>query len=422
MGYDLDTKRMIGIELEESSLEGLTTLSNIADRNGVILYGQSNSLGYGGQPALSTSQNYDTLMFNGGVVSGAQSSGDLASFTDLVEVDDGSTGETAASGFADYLKKLLAKENATPYGNEEHQLIVSAAGLGSTDIDNLDKGSARYNGVFTDHFVEMNDVAVGLAKTFALQAVVWFQGERDRAIAEGGLGTSKATYKAKFIQLAADITADAQADNGQAHPVRLISFQLAFAQNGGNDVAQAQIEAARETENIFIAFPTYFIPHNADTIHFSNVGHRLAGHYVARVYHKTVVAGKQWLPLDLVSAVCESTTLELKFFVPVKPLQLGATLFPLVTDYGFKVVDDTGTLSLSDFKIINGDTVQITLNRALGDNPKIRYGLDYAASGINFADSGGNLHDSALGATTISGTTYKLHNACVLFEENIIDL
>ena len=160
----------------------------------------------------------------------------------------------------------------------------------------------------------------------------------------------------------------------------------------------------------------------ADGTHLTNVGYIWLGHYFGRAY-KQLVSGKKPKWINPISATARTTTLTIKFDVPVLPLRFDSITLPNTTDKGFKVVDDTGTLTLSDIKVINGDSVQITLNRALGANPVVRYAIDYLGTGCQFTSgASGNLCDSDLSTVTINSSVKPMFNACPHFKLNIIKL
>ena len=115
----------------------------------LISYGQSNSVGTDGQPALTTSQAYDNLSFAGGVRPGDLAVGSpLGSFIPLVERDKPNTtdmGETPIGGATIAIKDLVAIENGIAYTQQTYQLLGVANGAGGAPIASLEKGTAQYN-------------------------------------------------------------------------------------------------------------------------------------------------------------------------------------------------------------------------------------------------------------------------------------
>ena len=87
---------------------------------------------------------------------------------------------------------------------------------------------------------------------------------------------------------------------------------------------------------------------------------------------------------------------------------------------GSNVAGNTGTLTLSNIIVINSDSVQITLNRALGANPIVRYALDYLGTGCQFTSgASGNLCDSDLSTVTINSSVKPMFNVCPHFKLTI---
>lgn len=428
LGFNIETQVLVG-SLAVAGSSGITRhwqgelpseLKPIAeDINHILFYGQSLSVGATGTPVLSTTQPYSNLTFNGGP---RAYNGDYSAMKPLVEdalspAPDGGTnrGETSCSGAANYASELGAIENGKDPAL--HAIFASTAGHGGYRIDQLEKGSAWYSYV-TNHISNAKTLSDSASKSYAVHALAWLQGENNV-----GVGTSFAEYRADLLQLQRDVETDTKVISGQTSPVFLITYQMSYGIKTNANIALAQLDLALTDDRFALSTPMYHLPYAADNVHLTNVGYRLAGCYFGRAYKQLVIDGKRPKFINPVSVTARGTKVSLKFDVPVLPLILDPIDLASTQDYGFKVSDSSGALTLSDFSVVNGDTVEFTVNRALASSPVVRYAMDYLGIGLSITDgASGNLRDSEPATTTIGATTYKLFNVCPHFQSSIIKL
>ena len=379
---------------------------------GYISYGQSLSVGAAGQPPLSTVQPYSNKMLTGGV------KGTGAGFVPLVEDttwEGGATsgnnrGETVCSGAANYACKLYT----LGAGADPNSLMIwsGAPGQGGTPIAGLSKGTAPYNRLIAQ-VTNAKAAAVAAGRTLNIAGVSWIQGETDL-----DNGTTRSTYLAALLQLIADLNTDIVAITGQASPVHLLLFQPAYkaaAPTVANSIQLAQMDAVAQSARIHFIANYAFLPYNADKTHSTNVGYNWLGHYAGRALKQLVIDGAKPDCIWPKSATVNGTTLTIKLRTPTRLALSG----PVQTNYGFKVVDDAGTLTLSNIRIVGVDTIQITLSRALGTNPVVRYALDYCAANNISSGGCGDLTDSTTDTCVINGATYSLAHRAPAFLLNI---
>jgi len=442
LGFDSETSKIVGaIEATSTSTYTLENLTNpIIERqiNHFLFYGQSLSVGAQGQSAISTTQPYSNLTFTGGVKStkagGTGWNAGLSGFKPLVE--DNITadyeinylrGETVCSGAAKYATELRAIDDGL--ATDSHIILASTAGHGGYTITQLGKASTdvthdttntvvsptNWYGVLLDQLTAAKTIATADSKTYGVPAVGWLQGEADKTM-------TAATYVSNLIALKNDIKADIHTATSSTDPMYFLTYQTAWCAGlSDTQVHLAQLAAAQQDDDIFLASPCYFMP-SADGTHLTAESYIWLGHYFGRAY-KQIVSGKKPKWINPIAATARTTTLTIKFDVPVSPLRFDLITLPSTTDKGFKVVDDTGALTLSDIKVVNSDSVQITLNRALGTNPVVRYAIDYLGTGCQFTSgASGNLCDSDLSTVTINGSVKPMFNVCPHFKLNIIKL
>lgn len=359
--------------------------------NGCIPYGQSLSVGAMGQPALSLTQPYSNVSFVGGPKSSSPT--DQATFAPLIEnnLAEGNNvtsnrGETICSGLANYAVRIAAEDAGV--APSQFVIFASTPGQGGMNILQLSKGTPFYTR-FLEHVTAAFNNAATLGKAFVLHAVPWLQGEAD--ITDG---TLYADYRSRLVTLQSDIEADVQAITGQASPVWLIPYQSSYGVTISRAISTAIFDETAVNDGIALMGATYQFPY-ADGIHMTNVGYAWLGAYFGRAYKQLVVEGRRPDVLRPISVTCVGTRLRIRFKVPTLPLVIDTLTIGAATDNGFVVQDDTGTLTLSNQLIINGDTWQATLNRSLGANPRARYAFDVLGTGVAITSgASGNLRDS----------------------------
>lgn len=383
-----------------------------------LVYGQSLSVGALGQMALSLAQPYSNVTFVGGTKS--TSAGDMSAFGPLIENNLGENnatgtnrGETIASSMANHAVKLAALDGIEP---SDFVNFASTPGESGKSIAQLSKGTAFYARLISQLSAACS-LAAASGKTPIVKVVPWIQGEADAE-----LGTIYADYLALLFQLQVDLDTDIRAITGQAERVHLLIYQTVhYARLNDGAVQRAQFDAVAQSPYIHFATPIYHLPHDADALHLINIGYRWLGPYFGRAYKQMLIDGREPDSIWPISATAVGTKARLKFRAPTLPLVLDTSNLALVVDNGLKIIDDTGTLTLIGHAILpDGVTWEVTLNRALGANPRARLALDYQGSGLVI--SGGaasNLRDSTPDTTIVDGVVKPLWHVAPHFEIDI---
>jgi hypothetical protein len=411
--------------------------------NGMQAHGQSLGGGEGPQakPSVSTTPStYDKTFIGGqrtGKVGNTCSAVVIGSGTSdikaLVEQDDAIAGDGTANGGETINSGAAAAFNrfAAKYLNLGASQLVkfrSDPAHGSYTVQDLSKtGSAGawYNN-WKDHTTEAVRLAGVAGKSYALHVVDYLQGEGD-----AGGGTAQATYTTKLRQLRSDMSADAMAATGQTVPLHMLVYQTASTVTGTlaqlAAIQRAQFDAITQDPYIHLATPIYHLPHGADGVHMPAVGYRWIGEYFGRAEAQLIVLGRVPDKIWPVSAIVGLNSagvpqLEVLFNVPQRPLQFDTTLLNLTQDYGFQAIDDTGVLTLSNFKIVNGNKLVVTLNRLptvsdpVNAPATISYAQAYLAPGVILnLGATGNLRDSTTDSFTFAGVTRSLAHWCPHF-------
>jgi hypothetical protein len=375
--------------------------------NHMLFYGQSLSVG-SGSPVLTTTQPYNNLTFSGGVrVSGGDYSAAQALIEDTRTGLDGSTAaESCCSSAANHACALSVSPTT-------FIIFASTAGHSGYQISQLSKGQDWYT-ILTDHVSHAYNLARDGGRSYEVKAICYLQGEND-----ADHGTTYATYRAALIQLQSDVETDIKAITGQATSVQFITYQLSYYITTNPYIALALLDVALNASKFYIATPMYHIPY-ADGGHPTNVGYDIVGAYFGRSFKVLVQDSAAPKFIKPLTATKSGTTITVSFTVPVSPLVLDTVGLASTTNYGFKVTDDSGTLTLSGFSIVSNTQVQFSVNRTLSTNPVVRYALDYLGTGLIITGgASGNLRDSETDTVVVSGTTYNLWNVCPHFQLSI---
>lgn len=374
----------------------------------VIEYGQSNSTGVDATPALTTTQPYSNVMFVGGAVpgGGTAASSNSADYSSLVPAvcDDGV--EVAAVTAGNFQRFL----GAFRYGEDpsDRVWITSSAGKGGAPISGLSNGTDQYENVLVYQFQR----AATLAPGSKLAAIAYTQGEADQTTL-----VAKDTYKTALSTLQADAQTDAQAQFSQTEAVPFLIVQILKDTTVRTDIPQAQFELCRDSDNFYFACPMYALDPQNSGLHLTNVGQRLKGAYIGRALDD-LSRGVEPQFLRPTGAIVRGSQVRVKFSVPYLPLRLDTASILKIQNYGFRVTDDSSTVTINSV-FVDGDTVVINLATVPTGTVRVRYAFDYTDSALTISNQNGgagNLRDSAPETITISGSVYNLHNWAPHFE------
>lgn len=388
--------------------------------NAVIGYGQSNSVGAGGQPALSLTQPYSNLTFTAGVKSSSPS--DMSSFGPLIENnlgEDNATGtirgETILSRTANYAVELASAFAGVE--TTDFRIFACTAGQGGTAIAGISKGTGPYTRLIAQVTAARNN-AVAAGKKLVILAVPFVHGETDCDLAN-----TTAWYLPRILQLVADLNTDIKAITGQKSDVHMLLTQPAYkAASTGGLIQIAQFYAVQRSPLIHFVSSTQHLTYYVDNLHLANVGHQHLGGYFGRALYQLAVEQRAPDCLWPIEATVSGQQVRLRFRVPTLPLVLDTANLAVTLYNGFKVVDDTGALTLSGMTI-DGDCVVMNVNRALGANPFIRYAIDYRGTGLGMSGGGsGNLRDSTPGTVITDGVEKPLWHLPPHFKLPILKL
>jgi hypothetical protein len=414
------------------------------DVNHVVSTGQSNSVAHEGKPVLTTVQPFHNLMFDVGVMTSAVCDKEGCreyqtpnAFVPLVEGDSfWYPVETMSSGLGNEAASLAHGK----YGDPGHDVLVSLAGRNGLTYWCLRKGGCPYVDrsyvvAFAENLMQVADakrIATAAGKSYVVRAVTSIHGESDdygyawstpEFPNDGSDGTPNALsdYAGALVEWQRDYEAEIRAITGQTQPIPLlVSQHSTWKDFPTSAVAMYQYDAhVRSKGRVVLVAPGYPLEYASDCRHYTNESERKLGEYFGKAYARIVLEGKRWEPVRPKEARVAGNVVTARFHVPVPPLMLDTERVSDPGDYGFGVVDETGTrLPIAKVEVTSPDTVTITLASAPAGATRLRYAYGQAPSGCSgrLLGARGNLRDSD---TTPSNYGYELFNWAVHFETPI---
>jgi len=375
-----------------------------ADVNHVLVTGQSNSVGVGGTPPLTTTQPYGNLMFDVGTMTGASCDDQgckqyqkPTAFVPLVEGDTyyAQKVETLASGFANQATKLARAER----GQAAHDVLVSVHGRSGRTYWCLRKTGCDWEGAgyvkaFADGMRQVEDasaIARAKGKSHVVRAVLAVHGESDNDEDEFPLpGTDGApsaikSYSDALLEWQRDYQAGVSSRTGQKEPVPLFVSQMSnWAAGLPARIPLQQLDAhVRSGGKVVVVGPTYPFTYNADCLHMDAASERRIGEYFAKAYAAQILGGRAWEPVRPLSIAASGATITVRFAVPKPPLVLDTDRVTDPGSYGFGFSDGSASPPrITKVAVTAPDTVTITLAAApTGAKRRLTYAMNAAASG-----------------------------------------
>jgi len=423
------------------------------DISHVLATGQSNSIANGGRPPLSTTQPYDNLMFDTGVMTsnncpsndGCKGYTTPTNFIPLVEGDRfwndvNYVVETANSGLANEVTKLSREIYLVGRPQTSETLLMSLHGRSGYPYPCIRKGGCTwinwttYKRPFDEAMWQVQDAkALAAAKglSYVVRGVTIIHGESDHYYPGFPMASSDGTpnklqnYADGLIELQADYEASIKAITGQTEPIPLFVSQMSGWSTDLNHNSSVipidQLDAhVRSNGKVILIGPGYPLPFISDGLHYSSHSERRLGEYFAKVYARTVFEKKAWEPVRPKQVSIAGNVITVSFHAPKLPLVFDTTRVTNPGNYGFEYTDASGAPpAITNVTLTGADTVQITLaSTPTGGNKRIRYAYTSVPGNIPGPTTGprGNLRDSD---DTASQAGYDLQNWCVHFDQPI---
>ena len=388
-----------------------------ASINHILSTGQSNAVGEEAMPALSLNQPYSNLMFNTGVMTVTPSTCNNArctgrtvptSLVPLVEGDnyygnDWAGRETLSSGMANQISQLAIQHYFAGTGLNAHHTLVSVHARSGTNYLCLRKAGCNWHPgamlAFADGMLQVQEgkaLAQAAGRSYMVRAVTTVHGEDDHYSPEY---LPTATYADALLEWQNDYETSVRAITGQAEPVPLYVMQLSGWRNTKkySAVSEDQYNAhLRAPGKVILVAPTYMLTYaGSGCLHYTRESQLRMGEYIAKAYAQTTFGGSPWEPLRPAQVTRNGSTLDVRFVVPVAPLQLDVAAVSNPGNYGFEVTAGDGTvLAISSVTLVGADTVRVQLASAPPAGSRLRYAEKADEAACPRPGSRGNLRDS----------------------------
>jgi hypothetical protein len=334
----------------------------------------------------------------------------------LGSADSTIVNSAVVSGAKTWQSGLIRTSESSTASMVDFRAALSASNRGETIVNSLQaaiKGEHTYEVIVQDKPIA--DINVNELSTMVLlpdkpQAIVWIHGDKDIA-----LGTDKATYKAKLVEIQAALGVKMilvqSATQGYHFATRSADREYAAPSMA---VAQAMVEVATEKPDAFIlGGPMYAYDYCADraTPRAESMD-RIGG-----VIGRSIAASHALRPS---STTASNNTLTITFDTDSRRLAIDTVNVAQAPNYGFDIWrgtdNDTRRLNITDIAV-SDNSVTIITNETLNAGDRLIYGT--SAAGVGAMDgTRGNLR--AADTYDVNGAT--TYDWMPLFEISLSDV
>ncbi|MBS4155249.1 hypothetical protein [Cobetia sp. MC34] len=386
------------------------------------MYGQSQSAGVGGYPAINKTPSDNAYMFKDGIWNAADGLDDSApDFYDLAplrERDVGSRGQTVAS--------TLVEKIVEHHPDRAFEMFATNSGRGGA-INTLVPGTQQHDRLIKA-IQKVYGHAQDLGLPYSMPMFFYWQGGSDESA-----GTDQETWFNSLLSIWDTVVNEIGRLTRQDLTPRSIPMMLfqtvnwKHYSNGTGDVGKAQLQFAEEYDNCY-CMPAYWAT-NVDAVHHDAITYARCGGYQEVFLREAVVnANPRFDGVRPLEWKRDNDILTIEFSVAHERLQFwSGPADAQITDLtfkGFSALDvDGNDLPLVGVKIIGRRHVAVQAERPWRVGDIIQYavtdgGLDgdgriAGQRGLLF-DNNGDRDE-----IEIQGSMYPLHIPCVQFEKEV---
>jgi hypothetical protein len=342
-----------------------------------------------------------------GVLGQALDATKLTDFAPAQDDFDGFRGQSPGSAMMAHLHRENLKRGIL------HDMVWRGHARGGRTIAQLQEGSGSFENAVTE-LQKAVFIAAAYGREISMPAIVWTQGEQDRATAEqtylDALVTLRNSYNARMLPVLP-----------AGHPaIALLMDQVSASSNAGPGTpAQiAQYRAARDLAGFYLVGPHYQLL-LSDTVHLRAEGYALLGEYQARAWHQIFRLGNaSWKPVMPTSVSRSDNVVRVVLNRPDgAPIVYDATTLPPHPNgaWGFEYEG----ASITNVALTDGAAgiIDITLSSAVGG--KLSYAWTSFGGGYGVrAGAWGNVRDDYAGRS-VTLPRMTLLNWCVTFQETV---
>jgi hypothetical protein len=414
------------------------TLNVARDLVGIVGTGQSLAVGDHGTPVLATQPQYNNLKLAFGGATVAPPFDPAIPSLELVPLTEPlrTMATTYPSG---YPANLYGETPHTAMATQITALAMQAASLDYVTVHTVVGESGQPMTVIRKNpanapgatggrayaatlfeAAAITRLAGAMGKTYGIGAIVLTHGESD---------AGNTSYANALYQMFTDYNQDLAAITGQTAKIPLLASQQNSVPAGGTSISALQVWQASidHPGEIVCTGPKYQYSYATDSahVHLSAREYERLGEKTAQVYFERVVLGRDWQPLQPMSATVSGNAVTVSFHVPVPPLVWDDTLpAPHGTLYpewaqgrGFEVTAAGARQTIASVQIVGNDTVKITCSGALpAGQVVVAYALTAGGGTLPAAQPArwGHLRDSDPFVGAMTATAQP--NYCVAFQ------
>ena len=398
----------IGLSTTVSAANGLMIPDYAATLHVIIVLGQSLAVGANAYQTLVMVQPVwpdDALMMEATGHSDVRLGMQTASGTPMPPADParwiGFEPLVARASATGNMGQTVAESCATALAQSARDIGIRfrtlsfVAGVGGTTYAGLKKGSQIYANML---------IALEKAKALAEERG-WRLVVDGCLVKHGESDSANASYQANLIEWQADIDADVKAITGQQAPVHLIMAQPSTSLNASfaSPLAMLAVHNSSPVHHLAGADYPFGDFYDTDLLHFLGPGYHLIGEQMARACRQVLwtAAGKSKI-VQIIAATRTGTSVVLDYEVPVPPLVFDTTSHTELDVKGFRFVDSTGDIAITDAALTGQAQVTLTLaSEPTGTGAYVGYAVRPQTSPRTVeARPRGNLRDSSAELST----------------------
>jgi hypothetical protein len=293
-------------------------------------------------------------------------------------------GETPHTAMADEVSSLYKRDTGGDYVSVH--TVVGESGQPISVIDRTATVTATLGHAYAATLFEVAAIARlanAAGKTYGVGAVILTHGESD---------AGNANYESDVVQLLSDTNADVAAITGQKQKIVLLVTQQQTSPGDNTTtaslIAEWKIGLDHPGDAICVG-PKYQYPYASDHLHLVAKGYDQLGEKYGEVYYVRVVSGRDWQPLQPLTATRKGSVVTVKFHVPVLPLHWDTTLpAPHQAAHtawskgkGFEVQNQSGEQTITSVAIKNDSVVIALANTPAVAGLVVRYAVTQDGSG-----------------------------------------
>ncbi|MCD7972215.1 MAG: T9SS type A sorting domain-containing protein [Candidatus Azobacteroides sp.] len=281
------------------------------------------------------------------------------------------------------------------------KFIGMFAGEGGQTIELFSKECTN-NGFYEPTFIKLLDRTVSAMKdgeTVSCPAIIYVQGEfnynqpdwyEGKGLTPGTDGTTdKDEYKRLLLILKNNMQADIMEKYGQQNKPLFFLYQCsgAYLRDIDIPISMAQLEFARENDDVILLNPHYALPDYYGG-HLSTNGYRWFGEMIGKTLYDVLVDEKMYRPVQPETFTLEGDKITIEYHVPAPPLVFDTWTTPKASYNGFSVYNDHTITVLKSVEIVDENKVVITANKDLtGKEVEIVYAGTRVTGTGNLRDS-----------------------------------